>query len=59
MESIKQRSAFSIENLFDMSHVTLNHHINQALKANVSMHLMLTMLFKKAKLLLLTSLLAV
>ena len=35
----KARSAFGIENLFDMSHVTLNHHINQALKANVSMHL--------------------
>ena len=30
--------AFGIENLFDYSHVTLNHHINQALKANVSMH---------------------
>ena len=25
--------------LFDISHVTLNHHINQALKAHASMHL--------------------
>ena len=30
---------FNIENLFDMNHVTLNHHINQALKAHVAMHL--------------------
>lgn len=29
---------FSIENLFDINHVTLNHHINQALKAHASMH---------------------
>ncbi len=29
--------AFNIENLFDISHVALNHHINQALKAHVSM----------------------
>lgn len=35
----KSERAFGIENLFDMSHVSLNHHINQALKANVSMHL--------------------
>ncbi|MEW9052370.1 MAG: preprotein translocase subunit SecA [Neobacillus sp.] len=35
----KAEKAFGIENLFDISHVTLNHHINQALKANVSMHL--------------------
>ncbi|MDP4085179.1 MAG: preprotein translocase subunit SecA [Bacillota bacterium] len=35
----KSEKAFGIENLFDMSHVTLNHHINQALKANVTMHL--------------------
>ncbi|HEY2421546.1 MAG TPA: preprotein translocase subunit SecA [Neobacillus sp.] len=35
----KAEKAFGIENLFDMSHVTLNHHINQALKAIVSMHL--------------------
>ena len=35
----KAEQAFGIENLFDMSHVTLNHHINQALRANVSMHL--------------------
>ncbi|PID14382.1 preprotein translocase subunit SecA [Sporosarcina sp. P34] len=30
--------AFSIENLFDLQHVTLNHAINQSLKAHVSMH---------------------
>ncbi|NMD68834.1 preprotein translocase subunit SecA [Bacillus sp. DNRA2] len=35
----KAERAFGIDNLFDYSHVTLNHHINQALKANVSMHL--------------------
>ncbi|WML46048.1 preprotein translocase subunit SecA [Neobacillus sp. PS3-40] len=35
----KAERAFGIDNLFDMSHVSLNHHINQALKANVSMHL--------------------
>lgn len=35
----KSEKAFGIENLFDMSHVSLNHHINQALKANVTMHL--------------------
>jgi preprotein translocase subunit SecA len=35
----KSEKAFGIENLFDMAHVTLNHHINQALRANVSMHL--------------------
>ncbi|MGE7121233.1 preprotein translocase subunit SecA [Peribacillus sp. NPDC046944] len=31
--------AFNIDNLFDITHVTLNHHINQALKAHVAMHL--------------------
>ncbi|GIN85284.1 protein translocase subunit SecA 1 [Heyndrickxia sporothermodurans] len=35
----KAERSFGIENLFDISHVTLNHHINQALKAIVSMHL--------------------
>ena len=30
--------AFSIENLFDLQHVTLNHAINQSLKAHASMH---------------------
>ncbi|WP_042354019.1 preprotein translocase subunit SecA [Bacillus rubiinfantis] len=35
----KAEKAFGIKNLFDISHVTLNHHINQALKANVTMHL--------------------
>ncbi|GHH97475.1 preprotein translocase subunit SecA [Neobacillus kokaensis] len=35
----KAEKAFGIENLFDISHVTLNHHINQALKAIVTMHL--------------------
>ncbi|AIM16221.1 MULTISPECIES: preprotein translocase subunit SecA [Neobacillus] len=34
----KAEKAFGIENLFDIKHVTLNHHINQALKANVTMH---------------------
>ncbi|MCY8935815.1 preprotein translocase subunit SecA [Peribacillus frigoritolerans] len=35
----RAEKAFNIDNLFDISHVTLNHHINQALKAHVSMHL--------------------
>jgi preprotein translocase subunit SecA len=35
----KAERAFGIDNLFDISHVTLNHHINQALKAHASMHL--------------------
>ena len=30
----KAERAFGIENLFDISHVALNHHINQALKAH-------------------------
>ncbi|NRD76672.1 preprotein translocase subunit SecA [Bacillus sp. BRMEA1] len=34
----KAEKGFGIENLFDISHVTLNHHINEALKANVTMH---------------------
>ena len=34
----KTEKAFGIDNLFDISHVTLNHHIGQALKAHVSMH---------------------
>src|SRR3954469_16930177 len=34
----KAEQYFGIENLFDISHVTLNHHILQALKAHVSMH---------------------
>jgi len=34
----KSEKAFGIENLFDISHVALNHHINQALKAHVTMH---------------------
>ncbi|HLR64683.1 MAG TPA: preprotein translocase subunit SecA [Pseudogracilibacillus sp.] len=29
---------FNIENLFDIQHVALTHHINQALKAHTSMH---------------------
>ena len=33
----KAERFFNIENLFDLNHVTLTHHINQALKANVSM----------------------
>ena len=34
----KAEKAFGVENLFDISHVAINHHINQALKAQVSMH---------------------
>ncbi|MEA1853414.1 preprotein translocase subunit SecA [Cytobacillus sp. OWB-43] len=34
----KAEKAFGIENLFDVSHVSLNHHITQALKAHTSMH---------------------
>lgn len=33
----KAEKFFNIENLFDLSHVTINHHINQALKAHVAM----------------------
>ncbi|MEC0370781.1 preprotein translocase subunit SecA [Paenibacillus chibensis] len=33
----KAERAFGIENLYDHAHVTLNHHIVQALKANVIM----------------------
>ncbi|WP_058306734.1 preprotein translocase subunit SecA [Gracilibacillus massiliensis] len=33
----KAERFFSIENLFDLNHVTLTHHINQALKAHVAM----------------------
>ncbi|MWV46632.1 preprotein translocase subunit SecA [Paenibacillus sp. HJL G12] len=35
----KAERAFGIENLYDHAHVTLNHHIVQALKANVIMRL--------------------
>jgi preprotein translocase subunit SecA len=34
----KAERSFGIENLFDITHVTINHHINQALKAIVTMH---------------------
>lgn len=34
----KAESFFNIDNLFDLKHVTLTHHINQALKAHASMH---------------------
>ncbi|MFD2045000.1 preprotein translocase subunit SecA [Ornithinibacillus salinisoli] len=34
----KAERYFNIENLFDLTHVSLTHHINQALKAHVSMH---------------------
>jgi preprotein translocase subunit SecA len=34
----KAERAFGIDNLFDLKHVTLNHHINLALKAHVAMH---------------------
>ncbi|KIL49954.1 preprotein translocase subunit SecA [Jeotgalibacillus soli] len=33
----KAERAFRIDNLFDITHVTLNHHITQSLKAHVSM----------------------
>ncbi|MFS0591440.1 preprotein translocase subunit SecA [Cytobacillus horneckiae] len=35
----KAEKAFGIDNLFDVSQVSLNHHITQALKAHTSMHL--------------------
>lgn len=35
----KAEKAFSIDNLFDLQHVSLNHAINQSLKAHVSMHI--------------------
>ena len=35
----KAEAAFSIDNLFDLQHVTLNHAINQSLKAHASMHI--------------------
>ncbi|MGE7922785.1 preprotein translocase subunit SecA [Viridibacillus arvi] len=35
----KAESAFNIDNLFDLTHVGLNHAINQSLKAHASMHL--------------------
>ncbi|WP_096269438.1 preprotein translocase subunit SecA [Paucisalibacillus globulus] len=34
----KAEKHFNIENLFDLNHVTLTHHIGQALRAHVSMH---------------------
>ena len=34
----KAEQAFGIDNLYDAKNMTLNHHINQALKANVMMH---------------------
>ncbi|QSB49488.1 preprotein translocase subunit SecA [Parageobacillus toebii] len=34
----KAEKAFGIDNLFDLKHVTLNHHINLALRAHVTMH---------------------
>jgi len=33
----KAERAFGIDNLFDLTHVTLNHHISQALKAHATM----------------------
>ncbi|SFD42792.1 protein translocase subunit secA [Bacillus sp. OV194] len=33
----KAEKYFNIDNLYDYNHVTLNHHINQALKANIIM----------------------
>ncbi|OLO38112.1 preprotein translocase subunit SecA [Alkalihalophilus pseudofirmus] len=34
----KAEKGFNIDNLFDQKYVSLNHHINQALKAHVVMH---------------------
>ncbi|UFT98535.1 preprotein translocase subunit SecA [Radiobacillus kanasensis] len=34
----KAERAFGIENLFELKHVALTHHINQGLKAHVAMH---------------------
>ncbi|WP_422123775.1 preprotein translocase subunit SecA [Planococcus sp. X10-3] len=34
----KVEKAFNIDNLFDISHVRLNHAVNQSLKAHVTMH---------------------
>lgn len=34
----KVEKAFGIENLFDITHVRLNHAINQSLKAHITMH---------------------
>jgi len=34
----KAERFFGIENLFDLNNVSITHHINQALKAHVSMH---------------------
>lgn len=34
----KAEKFFNIDNLFDYAHVTLNHHVHQALKAHVVMH---------------------
>ncbi|KWZ82979.1 preprotein translocase subunit SecA [Heyndrickxia coagulans] len=34
----KAEKYFHIDNLYDIRNVTINHHINQALKANVAMH---------------------
>src|SRR5699024_1684298 len=34
----KAEKFFNIDNLFDLNNVSLTHHINQALKAHVSMH---------------------
>jgi preprotein translocase subunit SecA len=34
----KAERFFQVENLFDLDNVSLTHHINQAMKANVSMH---------------------
>ncbi|KAB8132142.1 preprotein translocase subunit SecA, partial [Gracilibacillus oryzae] len=34
----KAERFFQVDNLFDLNNVTLTHHINQALKAHISMH---------------------
>ena len=45
----KAEKAFHIENLFDLKHVALLHHINQALRAHVVCIVIQIMLYKKAK----------
>ena len=35
---LRKQRVFHIENLFDLKHVALLHHINQGLRAHVVMH---------------------
>ncbi|NMA91345.1 MAG: preprotein translocase subunit SecA [Amphibacillus sp.] len=45
----KAENFFNVDNLFDLNHVTLTHHINQALKAHVSMHRDMDYVVKEGK----------